>query len=307
MVKVAIDRLSGAGVLNLALTGGEIFVRHDILDILGHAVSKDFFAVGLMTNGILLSERHIRFLIDHAERIRSVSLSVFSHRPEVNDAYFGIPGALDRIRHTARALSTGGVATLLKIYLIPENAESLYESVVSLRSEGFRVQVFAGLLLPPERQDNLLGEKSGKDDTINTEAYFSRYYEVMARLGEMAPPQEPVAGQTVVHSGICHGLFTSLFIDQRGDVFPCTVLPSIRIGSLFDELPLQEMLKACEPYTRLRSMSVNTIPECSVCPVAHWCNRCLGQCYNESPDLSRPARIYCHETRARLKRGPGGH
>ena len=97
-----IDKLADGGILNIIITGGDPFVRDDILEILGHAASKDFFGIAVYTNGTLLCEDHFAFLAAHRDTISEVKFSGFSHEPSVNDSYFGIPGATEKIIHSGR-------------------------------------------------------------------------------------------------------------------------------------------------------------------------------------------------------------
>src|SRR3984885_13714730 len=82
------DQLAEAGVLFLALSGGEILMRKDFFEILEHARALRF-CVKLKTNAVMIRERE-------AERIRAlgvhaVQISIYSHRAEVHDAITKIP------------------------------------------------------------------------------------------------------------------------------------------------------------------------------------------------------------------------
>ncbi|MBN1981624.1 MAG: radical SAM protein, partial [Chitinivibrionales bacterium] len=61
-IKRIIDKLADAGILFLIFTGGDPFIRDDIIDILEYAVSKNFWKMTIMTNGTLINANHISFL-----------------------------------------------------------------------------------------------------------------------------------------------------------------------------------------------------------------------------------------------------
>ena len=61
----AIGKLIDSSYLFIAFTGGEPFMRNDILTILKHAIDKNVFKINISTNGTLLSDAHIDFLIKH--------------------------------------------------------------------------------------------------------------------------------------------------------------------------------------------------------------------------------------------------
>ena len=121
MLNVA-DKLAEAGVLNLTLSGGEPFLRRDILDILTRAIENDFFAVSLLTNGTVLSGKHLDFLTKHARYVHAIQMSVFSQHDTVNDSYYDTTDAsidincvfpIDRLRELDDEGVVGSVAARL--------------------------------------------------------------------------------------------------------------------------------------------------------------------------------------------------
>src|SRR5437660_10933153 len=54
-IKDLLDQLAGAGVFFLTISGGEIFLRPDLFDILEHARAL-MFSVKIKTNAILIRE-----------------------------------------------------------------------------------------------------------------------------------------------------------------------------------------------------------------------------------------------------------
>ena len=72
----AIDKLSKNDVYFLGLSGGELFIRKDIFDILKYAKSKKMI-LELFTNGLLLNDKYIKELnviLDKDKDIIQVSL-----------------------------------------------------------------------------------------------------------------------------------------------------------------------------------------------------------------------------------------
>src|SRR5271157_1791260 len=64
-------------------------------------------------NGIILTEKHLDFLIRNREFFIEMQMSVFSHIPAKNDAYFGVPGAFDTIMKNALFLKENGIKVRL--------------------------------------------------------------------------------------------------------------------------------------------------------------------------------------------------
>src|SRR5688572_31811550 len=66
-----LDELSELGCLWLLFTGGEIFARHDFLDIYRYAKKRGFL-ITLFTNGTLITER----IADELARIRPFTIEI---------------------------------------------------------------------------------------------------------------------------------------------------------------------------------------------------------------------------------------
>ena len=99
--RVLIDELAKSGTRKVSLTGGEPFVRKDLVEIIRHIKSRNLYA-NLITNGTLMREQEIEKLLrtglDHI---------VFSldGPPDIHDEVRGVRGAYDRLIKSMRALS----------------------------------------------------------------------------------------------------------------------------------------------------------------------------------------------------------
>lgn len=58
-IKGLIDEFSELGVLQVFLTGGELFAHHDALELIQYARSKPF-STQIFTNGLLITEEHLK-------------------------------------------------------------------------------------------------------------------------------------------------------------------------------------------------------------------------------------------------------
>ena len=85
-VKKAIDGLDAAGCLFLTLTGGEVFLRSDLHEILDYLDTKQFI-LQVFTNGTLIDGAAARRLSRY--RIWNMGISVYSAKPEVHDSVTG--------------------------------------------------------------------------------------------------------------------------------------------------------------------------------------------------------------------------
>lgn len=92
-IKQIIDEADDIGVWQFDLTGGEIFMRDDIMEILQYLYSKHF-AVRIATNGTLLDDDIIKQLERY--KIRAYATSIDGGSPETNDFFRGADGAFEK-------------------------------------------------------------------------------------------------------------------------------------------------------------------------------------------------------------------
>src|SRR6185295_19018279 len=123
-IKDLLHQLADAGVFFLILSGGEIFLRKDLFEIVEHA-RKLLFSVKLKTNAVMIRKAK-------AERIaklgvESVQISVYSHKANVHDAITKLPGSFRRTIEGARFLKAAGVKVSFANVLMKHNVDDYPE------------------------------------------------------------------------------------------------------------------------------------------------------------------------------------
>ena len=121
-----LDQLAECGTLFLTFSGGEIFLRRDIMDILEYARKKRF-NVSLLTTGTTgFDETVADRLADMG--VHTVDISLYSNEPKVHDAVTGIPGSFNKTIKAIELLSERGMKLNLKCPLMKTNIKS-YKSL----------------------------------------------------------------------------------------------------------------------------------------------------------------------------------
>ncbi|PYM05375.1 MAG: hypothetical protein DMD82_11280 [Candidatus Rokuibacteriota bacterium] len=208
----ALDQLAEAGTFFLTLTGGEVFMRRDFLEILAHARALHF-SVTIFTTGTLLTpEPAARVAALHP---LSVEVSIYSARPEIHDRVTRIPGSHARSLRALRLLGDHGVVILIKSPLMTLNSGE-YLGIVELAGELGAGYGFDPMLVP-RRDGNLAPTKLGLDRD-GLRAYFSD--PVLAKQFF-----EPVRCLPQKGEELCGTGRRTCMISPYGDVFPCVVHP----------------------------------------------------------------------------------
>lgn len=121
-IKKIIDAVVSAGCLFLGLTGGEIFLRKDIMRIIGYARKKGLEVV-LYTNGSLINS-YIALELAHL-RINRVDITLPGYSRRIFEHISGARGSRERTFRAIRLLHSAGVPVSVKTTVIKDNVREI--------------------------------------------------------------------------------------------------------------------------------------------------------------------------------------
>lgn len=300
-VYTIIDKLADAGVMNLSLTGGEPFMRNDILDIVSYVIKKDFWTIGLFTNGTLITDEHIHFLCNHIPYIGLIQISAFSHIPEIHDSYIGIPGALKKSLQAGRQLKDAGLNVCFGINVLDVNYKTINETVGYFKKSGYSIKWGINKIITKDT----FGERKQN----RTRLEFSNSYNFYCSLLEHLPPsflqsekkrfQEKQKNRTPAEESLlCHGIITSICIDSKGYIRPCVSFRDMQIGSIFEKGTLYELVQKSDELKRIKSLRRSDLYKCKDCKYNNSCSICIGQIHTEIGCIDKPTKQLCNYAEA---------
>jgi radical SAM protein with 4Fe4S-binding SPASM domain len=285
------DFLARNGVLFLTLSGGEIFLRPDILTILERVVINDFFSVSLMTNGLLIEQRYFDFIAAHPGRFTGVQISAFSHIPAVNDRYFGVAGALDKIVSSAVAFREMGLPVTIAVSLFDFNIGHIRETRAFFLSRGFSVNIgLMKILCDRNRRDidpAVLTNPFFRDCLASLDDDIVR--SILDDMARCSGSQEPGSE----NDPLCMGLTNAIALDSAGYLHPCPIFTSITIGHAFDGRSLSDMLTSSAEYVTVRNLARRDLPTCLQCRFGYFCPLCVAGRVLENGDVHVPDKQAC--------------
>ena len=119
-----IDEITQAGCLWLLYTGGEIFVRKDILDIYTYAKKKGLL-ITLFTNGTLITPEIADYLVQW--RPFSIEITLYGRTKKTYERVTGIPGSYNRCMRGIRLLMERGLPLQLKTMALTFNKHEIWD------------------------------------------------------------------------------------------------------------------------------------------------------------------------------------
>jgi radical SAM protein with 4Fe4S-binding SPASM domain len=267
-IRDLLDELAALGALYLTLSGGEVFVRPDVFDILEHARARGF-AYRVYTNGIALTEDKVARLAD-LEPL-AVEVSLFSADPAVHDGITRVPGSFRRLVRNVERLTARGVRVYLKTVVMKPNVAGLS----AVRQLGRDLDVFThnfACEVSPRIDGEIFGPSRYQLDEDELFAYLSH--------AEWRQAPQPLPGGTPEEvaraRGTCGPAINGCCIDPYGDVFPCVAF-RVPIGNIRRQR-FRDLWYGPPPEIRdlLAVRTFADLPECRACDLVAFCTRCHG-------------------------------
>jgi radical SAM protein with 4Fe4S-binding SPASM domain len=286
-----LEDLARSGTLFLTFSGGEIFLRLDLYEILA-AARRLHFDISLKSNALLVTAKRAARLREFG--VRRVQISVYSDVPAIHDAITKVPGSLQRTLAAIPILLEHGLQVKLACPLMQQNLMA-YRGVMAL-AEKLGVPYILDLTITPMMD--------GSSGPLEHRASVSSLLPVLrdpalhgckpqpTAEATMAMNALPAAFGSAVSSGIesaayedlpCSAGHNSCYISPYGDVFPCVQLPQAA-GNLRRE-KFDDIWYHAPQLERLRAIRESQLPICSQCEIRSYCERCPGLALMEGGDM----------------------
>lgn len=291
-----LDKLTEAGIATLAITGGEPFIREDILDILRYCIKKDFWHITIMTNGALITEHQIDFLIRHKEYISSLQFPLFSRHPAVHDKYLGVDGALLHMLSVAEKLKREGIYIHLAYNMMDFNIGEFKETYSLYRDQGYDMRTGIIKIKTKENQNTCEFKKYTSCDfyrSLLTNAPDKYIENEKKRFLKGVNNKIPIS-ETLV----CKGIYKNICISPNGDMYPCNSFRNLKIGNILDNGSLYELLDSSETLGKIKKMRRSDIYPCNKCKYSRSCSICLGLIHTETGEMNRVSQQICRYANA---------
>lgn len=300
-IYVILDKLADAGIMNLSLTGGEPFIRNDFLDILSYVIKKDFWTIGLFTNGTLIKDEHIQFLCNHIPYIGLIQISAFSHIPEIHDSYVGIPGALEKITQVSRQLKDAGLNVCIGINILDINYKNINDTIEYFKKLGYNIKLGINKLITRKWP----GNKQKNKTRLECSSSFNFFCNMLEHMhpaflkNEIKRFHTKKENRTPAEESLfCRGIITSICIDSEGNIRPCVSFRNMKIGNIFEKGTLYELVQKSDELKRIKSLRRSDLYQCKDCKYNNSCSICIGQIHTEIGCLDKPTKQLCNYAEA---------
>lgn len=276
-----LNQLRDLGCMFLVFSGGEAFLRPDIVILCESARSMNF-DLRLFTNGVNMSEPHIKALSEMG--VSGVEVSMYGPA-SVHDRITGVAGSHRRTVSGIELLLKYNVDVVVKSPVMNLNFKH-YPWVISFcRRHGIPYK-FDPVVVPAN--DGGREPLSYRLDKEQLESIFSDRRLLPDNSGT---EDHVITGNTGLTNPLaCSAGRNFVGISSDGTIYPCiqyrVMLGNVRESKLKD-------VWFSETAVRLRNIGIADINTCRECPEALSCRRCPGLALLEDGDMFGPSRVAC--------------
>jgi radical SAM protein with 4Fe4S-binding SPASM domain len=287
-----VEELHRAGTLFLTLTGGEVFLRKDTLEIARHA-RRMGMALRIFTNATRITRGLAAEIAEVAPL--AVEVSIYGTHASAHD---GVAKRRSTLRRTLRGLvhlRRAGVRVGLKAPLMVPVLSELDE--LFALADRLRMPIAFDPFVTP-RHDGDRTPLALRADASHLAAALG-HPRLRALAGELPSPPSP-------DDAPCAIARRTTRISPTGEVFPCPTYPT-PIGNLLQR-PFSELWASGPLVDRLRAVRVRDLTgACAGCGQAGYCARCSAVALLEHGDELGPALEACRIAEAKEQAlGRGG-
>ena len=284
-VKALLADLARAGTLYLTFSGGEVFLRRDLFELIAEA-KRLRFDLRLKSNALLITAERARRLRELG--VRQVDVSIYSVEPAIHDAVTKIPGSLARSLAALGRLREAGVGVKINCPLMRSNVGGYRE----VRALAERLGVACGI------DPMITARNDGDTSTVPLRIGRADLRRVLSdsSLNPEPPPTAVPAERPDLDDVLCGAGHNAAYVSAYGDVMPCVALP-LACGNI-RETPFVAIWSDSRRMREVRAIRVRDLHTCAGCEAAVFCTRCPGQALVEDGDLYGPSRAACEHALA---------
>lgn len=301
------DELGRIDVMRVTLTGGEVFTRRDLFELIDGIIANRM-RYSLLSNGTLITEKVIEQFAVGKRRMRldSIQVSIDGSRAEIHDQ--SRPHSFDRAVRGLRLLKEAGFPVTVRVTINTFNLHDL-ENAAHLLLEDIGLPSFSTNAALPIGNGCHNQDEIGLTplQSLETMHLFDRLEEQFpGRITSQSGPQsrrkvyaemeharrtgeKSTRWQMGFLSG-CGCVHHRIAIMHDGTIVPCHMLHKVSLGNIMTD-SLVDIWQTHPDLAALRtrgSIPMSAVPGCQGCEWAGYCNgSCPGLAHELTGDYNR--------------------
>lgn len=247
-----VDEMVANHVLNVEITGGEIFMHPRVLDILKLCYKK-FAMLGILTNGTIMTDEVLELIAENKDRT-VVNISIDAVDPDMHDEFRGMNGSWKASCNTIRRLADKGIKVRMASCISKDNMweiDKLADLAVSLGAS-----IFSFNFIEEFGRGSEFSKEKGIENAVEYDKYVRK---IINDYKDIIPViKEEDKSEMKLHEN-CGAGTRSVVIGADGYIRPCPLSPKLRFmgnvlkddfKSVFDNPKIKRLQEIIPPDIR---------------------------------------------------------
>ncbi|WP_308577444.1 radical SAM/SPASM domain-containing protein [uncultured Parvimonas sp.] len=256
-IEKVLDDARKLGTYTIVYTGGEVLLRKDFIDIIS-ITRKKGFSVNVLSNGYLLNDSIAKKLSELY--ISSFGITLFSLDNKINDFITRAKNSSTKVMEAINLLKKYGIRVEVKIPVMIYN----YSTFNEVKRYCYK--------------NNIKFVTTSQITGLNNGSFENKSLRLKPNLGfkvmkESLPEIYSIKTNFKEDDYPCKVIQDSIFIDSKGEVFPCSTF-YYSIGNINSDGGLIDIWNSGKVLELQNLKNKDLI--CSDCNIREYCDRCIG-------------------------------
>ncbi|MFT7624978.1 MAG: radical SAM protein with 4Fe4S-binding SPASM domain [Myxococcota bacterium] len=279
-----IQEAADLGAMKLLLSGGEVFLRKDLFEIIEFARSLKF-RVDLKTHGGHIGVEHAKRLAELG--VSRVDMSIYALDDEVHDTFTKVPGSLKRTLAAVDYLLAEGITVGTNCVISKFNLHHYRELRDHFVAKGCKVGLDHRIFHDQSEGLEILNLNVSEEDKARITIFSIDRADGNIGLPKLQAPEK---------TRPCNSGRAVVYVAPDLEVYGCPVL-RVKAGDLHTQT-LTEVWRESEAFGDIRELRWPTV--CGPCAARPFCAYCYGISKAQTGDLNTPPPLVCNDSFAKL-------
>lgn len=280
-IKSIIDELADNQGLHVTLSGGEMLMHKDIVEIINYCRKKDMM-ITLLSNLIALTDDLVE-VIKNAN-VSAVQVSLYSMIPEIHDDITKVKGSFVKTKQAIEKLVAADIPLMISCPVMKQNREGYKDVLKYARSLKCKANTDFIMMAQSDLDTSNLVNRLSMDETeslIRDILYTtSDYIDYMHDTSPISNIRNTDI-ERYKKMPLCGAAINDCCIGENGDVFPCPGWQAKPLGNVYEQ-SLMDIWNNSPVAQEIRAVTEGDFPQCLECEARDYCARCLVRNFNES-------------------------
>ena len=280
-IKDVIDEFAANQGLHVTLSGGEMLLHPDIMEIIRYCRRKDLM-ITLLSNLIGLRDEQIPVIKE--ANVSCVQVSLYSMDPEIHDHITAVKGSFIRTKAAIEKLVAADIPVMISCPIMKANRKGYKDVLRYARSLKCKANTDFIMMAQSDLATDNLANRLSIDETeellrdiIENNPDYRSYVEGTTPISEV----KELDIERFKKMPLCGAAINDCCIGENGDVFACAGWQAKPLGNVFEQ-SLKDIWDESPVAKEIRAVTEGNFPQCLDCEARDYCARCLVRNFNES-------------------------